>query len=573
MLNLHALYHLPDQPWATPVTENCLQIRLRTAAEDHKQVRLFYKDRYDWQSAWQVAEMEVFSKTELFAFYEAAISLPKNRYRYYFEVMGSQGEVVYLDERGPRQEELEVKERTAFQYAYIGPADVYQPKKTLAGQVVYQIFPERFANGDPKNDPPGTQAWGGVPRQRVMFGGDLRGIIDHLDYLADLGVDVIYLTPVFASTSNHKYNIYNYYAIDESFGTLADAKELVTQAHQRNLKVIFDAVFNHTGHDFFAFQDVFEKGEDSDYVSWYHIHDLPLTWGSYDTFADDVYTMPKLRTENPAVRDYFFKVGQYWIREIGIDGWRLDVCDEVDHRFWQGFKEACEAVNPEAVLVGEIMHEAGSYLRGNELDSIMNYPFLYAGVDYFAKRAIGLDDFLDALAKSRSQYSDAINHQMWNLLGSHDTPRFLTRALGQRDRLKLASAFQFVYLGAPYIYYGDEIGLDGGEDPYCRRCMIWDQAEWKEDLYEHYKTLIRLRKAHPALVSGNFREILRQSPCFVIQRQLPQETIWCAFNNSDADQTITIPRRRLKNLITGESQATDQLTLDPMAFAFYQLEE
>lgn len=576
-MNKHAIYHLPVTPWAYARDENTLTLRLRTAAQDIIRVSVFYKDRYDWLGPWCEKDLAVTARTELFCYWTTDLKLRRNRYRYFFELEDHLHQVTSYDEQGFQVPGSHARERSAFQYAYIAEGDLYRDKEHLTEAVVYQIFPERFANGDPGNDPEGTEAWGGLPTPRNSFGGDLRGIIDRMDYLRELGITLLYLTPVFQSTSNHKYNIRDYYDIDPQFGTLDDARELVKKAHQAGIRVFFDAVFNHTGSDFFAFADVLEHQDGSPYYDWYHIDSLPVSMEkvNYYTFANHIPYMPKLRTENPHVREYFYDVGRFWIREIGIDGWRLDVCDEVDHEFWRGFRKACEETDPKSALIGEIMHEASSFLQGKELDAIMNYPFLYAMVDFFARRTSDVHHFMDILAQNRVIYMEQITRQMWNLLDSHDTHRFLTLAKGQHDRLRLASAFQFLYIGTPYIYYGDEVGLDGGYDPYCRQCMIWDEKHQATDLLDHFKAIIRLRRSSPAFSKGSFHEVSRQDHCILFSRRYLDEEYLCAFNNCDLAQVIPIPKQQLTEVTPGQARAAaalDRIDLAPMSFRVFKVE-
>lgn len=575
-MNQHAIYHIPDIPYAFAEDKNTLKVRLRCATDDIRSAAVVFKDRYDWVTGGERVPMEILSKTGLFTVYEAALRLMRNRYRYYFEITDTSGNRVYYDERGYRTDDEAGYEYRAFQFPFIAPADVYQGKTILEKAVVYQIFPERFCNGDPSNDPEGTLEWGGVPERLNAFGGDIRGITGKIPYLKELGVNLLYLTPIFLSKSNHKYNIRDYYQVDPQFGTLEDAREMVAACHHAGIKVLFDAVFNHTGDDFFAFADVLEKQAESPYQDWYYLDEFPVDPEecNYYTFANGIPAMPKLRTENPQVRDYFFKVGQYWIREIGIDGWRLDVCDEVDHKFWQGFKQAIEAVDPAAVLVGEIMHEASAFLKGSELDSIMNYPFKHAMTEFFARRIIGESEFMDYLAANRNIYMEKITRQLWNLLDSHDTARFLTEARGETVRLKLAMAFQFTYVGVPYIYYGDEVGIDGGHDPYSRRCMVWDEAAIDSDLLKHTKQLIAFRLKTEAMIYGKFIEHTRGDGCIVFERSYEGEAYLCAFNNTDYQRVVPIPEGEYRDVTpsglylgaSGPPIGLGEITLAPMSY-------
>lgn len=568
-MNRHAILHFPDIPYAYPEGKDSLNLRLRVAKGDRAEVKVRYKDRYDWKGRFRVKAMEHFAKDSLFEWFECKLSLPLNRYRYYFEITDRKGNKLWLDERGLKDTE-ENMEAAAFQYAYIGESDVYSESDWLQGSVAYQIFPDRFENGDKGNDPEGTLRWGMKPTTKSMFGGDLKGIISRLDHIKELGADLVYMTPIFASASNHKYNTRDYYEVDKSFGSREDVRELVEKCHALGIRVIFDAVFNHSGSDFFAFSDILEKQEDSGYANWYHLEGFPVSTdkANYHTFADNIPSMPKFNISNPEVREYLIGVGRYWVKEMGIDGWRLDVCDEVDHSFWKEFRKAVKSVNKEAVIIGEIMHEASSFLKGDELDSIMNYPFKGASVDFFAKRSIDAGMFSGILASSRAMYMDQINHQMWNLLGSHDTQRFLTEAFEDKRRLRLAAAFQFLYIGVPYIYYGDEVGMSGGKDPLCRGCMVWDEKSQDRELLSFFRRLIAIRKENPALSRGDLRMEFARGGLVAFSRSFGSDRILAVFNNSDSKKTLRkgIPSKAI-DLYTGETrQMTGGVTIEPMGF-------
>jgi len=232
--------------------------------------------------------------------------------------------------------------------------------------VFYQIFPERFCNGDPANDPPTVEPWGTLPQYRNFMGGDLQGILDKLDYLGDLGISALYLTPIFKSASNHKYDIIDYFAVDEHFGDMGLLRKLVDACHARGIRVILDAVFNHCSNLHPFFLDVKKKGRKSRYWDWFHIKKWPipdrfakhkdaLEW--YDCWWG-FHTLPKLNYANPKVEKYFLNVAQFWLREARTDGWRLDVPNEVIQSFWPKFRRAVKKVNPEAYIVGEIWEDA-----------------------------------------------------------------------------------------------------------------------------------------------------------------------------------------------------------------------
>jgi len=574
-MNKHAIYHITETPYAYGKDLNTLVLRIRTARGDIKKCNLYYKDRYNFQDGYSVKEMEITAQADFFDYFETEVSVTRNRYKYYFELIDSNNNVIYLDERGFRENEPTIKEFTAFQFAYLAQGDLYEESTWMQEAVVYQIFLDRFYNGDKSNDPENTAKWGSKVETESMFGGDLQGIIDKLDYLEELGVDLVYLTPIFKSTSNHKYNTSDYYAIDPQFGTLDTAKELIKKCHEKGMKIVFDAVFNHSGSDFFAFEDLIEKQEASKYKDWYFVDSYPVSADkvSYYTFADDVSAMPKLNTNNKEVREYLLRVGEYWVKEMGIDGWRLDVCDEVDHDFWRAFSKRVKAANKDAVIIGEIQHEANSFLKGDQLDSIMNYPFKSALVDFFANRSIAVEKFDDILSANRTLYMNSITRQLWNLIGSHDTKRFLTECDNNLDRMKLAIAFEFCYVGVPYIYYGDEIGIDGGNDPQCRKCMVWEEEKQNTELYNLYKTMISLRKHNKALIYGGYKKLYCEDNIMVFERSHEGETLLIAINNSDEEYNVNISldNTAVDMLTTEETPLNNGLILEPMEFRIFKL--
>jgi glycosidase len=419
--------------------------------------------------------------------------------------------------------------------------------------VFYQIFPERFANGDPSNDPPGTEPWGGVPKSKNYFGGDLQGIIDHLDYIASLGVNALYLNPIFESNSNHKYHATDFLKIDPQFGDERVFKRLVDECHARGIRVILDGVFNHTGVHFFAFEDIKKHGALSRYVKWYNIHSFPVGpaskpnyecwWGYGD--------LPKLMTHNPEVRDYLFKVTRHWMG-FGIDGWRLDVPNEIPHPFWIEWRRLVKSINPEAYIVGEIWDDARSWLQGDQFDAVMNYRFRKACLDFFVHRRTSSDDFAAALDSTTAGYPRAVNFAMQNLLGSHDTERLLTLCEGNKGVMKLAWVFQLTYPGAPMVYYGDEIGMMGGKDPGCRGTMIWDEEQQDPDLREYMRSLVALRNRFPVFRQGSFEAKAHYEwpDVFSFVRRDGETVAFVVLNNGVKERAVTAPAGDSDSLLT-----------------------
>ena len=547
----HALLHLPYDPMAYPVGEDEIEVVFRAARADLKSVSVVYVDRYGIGLQPKETGLRRVGSDSMFDYWSGRMRLRYGRFMYHFVLSDGQS-TMYYGEGGLSAEPVtpEVCNPWAwcFHYPYIwrhyGADD---PPAWAADAVVYQIFVDRFANGDEASDPARVDPWGARPTSCSFSGGDLAGIIGRLDYLASLGVSCIYLTPVFLAPSNHKYDTTDYYKLDPHFGDEATARRLVDESHARGIRVMLDAVFNHCGFNFGPFQDVVARGAESPYYKWFNIHDLPVRvhpTPNYETFAMDVPDMPKLRTDNPEVRNYLISSAEYWTRSLDIDGWRLDVADDVDPGLWREFRARIRAIKPEALIVGEILHDATPFLRGDQMDSVMNYPWRELCLHYFADRTIGTDSFADDLTTLHVRYRRQVQYAIWNLLGSHDRPRFLTLCGGDVRRLLLASTFQFTYPGTPYIYYGDEIGMEGDDDPDCRRCMPWNRQEWNEELLGHYMGLARLRRRHSALRRGEFTVLMAdasESPLVYARwnsRGSARSCMVIALNNSDLPATI-----------------------------------
>lgn len=565
-----AVYHMAHGNYAYPVSEDTLRITLRTARADVQAVTVLYQDRYGASEPF-LARMEMAAEDELFSFYQADLQLDTKRFGYVFLLDDGKDQVFYT-EKGFFSE---VPPNTQFHYPYIALRDLWEPPKWAQGAVIYQIFPERFANGDPSNDPPNREPWDAPPTVTSQKGGDLQGVIDHFSHLVGLGVDVIYFTPIFQAPSNHKYDTVDYYTIDPHFGNEELLRELIELAHDHGVKVVFDAVFNHSGFGFFAFQDVLEHGEDSPFSHWFNIDSFPVQIDppNYETFSNQIATMPKLMTHHEDVKDYFLEVGRYWVREFGIDGWRLDVANEIDHQFWREFRQAVKEENPEALIVGELWHEASEWVRGDQFDSVMNYSLQYACLDFFAKGIIRARTFANRLAKVQVNHTQAVNLSLFNLLDSHDTERFLTTCGGNVQKFALAVAFQLTYEGSPMIYYGDEVGMEGLTDPDCRRGMVWDPAKQNLDIFAWYQEFIALRKEHAVLRSGQCRTVWADSATniygFVRFDQGAQVLV--LLNNQAKAQIVDLAKiawpkalpKQVRDLRTGEQFALGEIALEP----------
>lgn len=457
--------------------------------------------------------------------------------------------------------------------------------------VFYQIFPDRFARGKQMPDL-GFEAWDSAPTHHGFKGGDLYGVIEKLDYLQDLGVTAIYFNPIFASASNHRYHTFDYYNVDPLLGGNEALKKLLKAAHKRNMRVVLDGVFNHASRGFWQFHHVLETGAASPYTDWFHFDEERLRgrrhWGAYPSpheqrqlSQEDSLTaigyrawwnlpaLPKFNTNVPAVREFLFNVAEYWIK-FGIDGWRLDVPGEIDDdEFWREFRRRVRAVNPEAYIVGEIWHEAQRWLQGDQFDAVMNYLFTAAALNFFAGGHLNMDviqhaggikdrihrmharSFADEVERIINLYPQEITFAQLNLLDSHDMPRFLSCANGDKNSLKLAWLFLFTMPGAPCIYYGDEVGVDGGHDPDCRKSFPWDEAKWDVDLLHYAKACITLRKSQKALRRGEYRRIHTEDDLMVFARTLKEDTVIVTFNASNSTRSFEYAFEKTPKVLFG----------------------
>ncbi|MGB8643777.1 MAG: glycoside hydrolase family 13 protein [Anaerolineae bacterium] len=430
--------------------------------------------------------------------------------------------------------------------------------------VFYQIFPDRFAKSERVEKPHNLESWDAPPTSYAFKGGDLLGVVEHLDYLVDLGINALYFCPIFASTANHRYHTYDYFQIDPILGGNAAFKTLLDECHRRGVRVIIDGVFNHASRGFYQFNHTLENGTVSPYYDWFTFKHLPLH--AYDDYGHAGYeawwnlkALPKFNHANPQVREFIMRVAEYWVAQ-GIDGWRLDVPGEIDDdEFWREFRRRVKAVNPDAYIVGEIWQQATRWLAGDQFDAVMNYQFTRACLSFFVNvddevrqmthgHSYGDIGNVDARAFGRrleevwAWYPPEIAHAQLNLLDSHDTARFLTIAKKDKTALALSFLTMMTYPGAPMIYYGDEIGMLGGKDPDCRRAMIWDESRWDHALRGQIQKYIALRKKYSALRRpSQYAHLYSEGPVYVFSRQRDGHTVIVALNAGAAPATLDLP--------------------------------
>jgi len=420
--------------------------------------------------------------------------------------------------------------------------------------VFYQIFPDRFARSQKPRKRLLKNArwedWNAMPTLQGYKGGDLWGVMEQLDYLQDLGINAIYFTPIFQSASNHRYHTHDYYQVDPMLGGNPAFKELLDAAHERNIKVVLDGVFNHSSRGFFFFHDVLENGPHSPWVNWFKIHDWPLSPyngefpANYEGWADN-RALPVFNHDNPEVREYIMEIAEYWIK-FGIDGWRLDVPFEIKTPgFWQEFRDRVKAINPEAYIVGEVWGDSREWLDGTQFDGVMNYLFAAPTIAFTAGDRVDMEQVQDRSYQPypplfATEYGEKIKELLefypWqiqltqlNLLASHDTARLISIAGGDRASVELATLLLLTFPGAPSIYYGDEVGLPGRLDPDSRRGFPLE-AHWESDVLDYHRKLIALRLAYPALRTGDYHVLLAEGTVYVFARILGAEELIVAVN-------------------------------------------
>ena len=422
----------------------------------------------------------------------------------------------------------------------------------LADATFYQIFPERFANGDPTLDPPGVVPWGSEPTRENFFGGDLAGITAHLDHIVSLGANAIYLTPIFEADTNHRYDAKDYFAIDHRLGDLDAFRRFLDAAHERGIRVVLDAVLNHCGDGHWAFQDVVENEAASEYVNWFSVEGFPVTphpTPNYRT-CSGCYYLPKWNAYNPEVRAHHYAVAQHWI-EQGIDGWRLDVPYFINHTFWRGFRDVVKALGDDLYIVAEEWRDPEEWLHGDLADGTMNYTLRDLVLGFTADDSIDAPAFARGMNALRARIPEGFHSGMLNLLGSHDTERLLTRHGGDVPAALRAYALLFAAEGAPMLYYGDEVGLTGENDPGCRGTMPWDQSEWSHPLLDGIRSFSRARAQHRALRRGR-QDVQALDDDTVLMTRLTEDG---AASIAIVSRTVgtRIPTSALPHLATGRS--------------------
>lgn len=540
-----ALYHKIESEYAFSLDEETVVVKLRARRGDLQECQVVYKERHAFDSPRNPYVATIMRKAysdDLFDYFEALLKAPRGIV-YYFRLKGRDDGLQYLSEDGISHA-IPGDWRRLFCYPYIRKGDLFRVPMWLKHAVVYQIFPDRFRNGDPGNDPPGCVAWDSQPTgTSEHFGGDLAGIIEQIPYLKGLGINVVYLNPIFRSASNHKYDTIDYYDVDPAFGTKESLANLVCRCHNEGIRVILDATFDHCGIGFFAFDDVRRDGPASPYRAWFDVKSFPVEITEQPNYAcfGCSHTMPKLMTGNDEVCDYLLKVATYWIRETDIDGWRVDVADEIDRSFLVKLRDAMKRAKSDAVLVGEVWCDPTSWLQGDVFDTVINYGFTWLMEDYLVLGNLTAQALGNRLSRLYASQKSQVQDVLMNLISSHDVPRFLTMCEGDTERFLLAVLLMFTCKGIPLVYYGDEVGMEGGPDPDCRRGMVWEEERQNKRILQYVRKLAALRASEPTLSEGTFEVLGVGDPdVFCFTRRHPCGSIYVLTNRSRSSRSVVL---------------------------------
>lgn len=531
-----AIYHQSDSRFSYPIDSKRALITLQVKKDDDiKSVTVIWNTGHYYYKEQKRTKMTIATSDALYDYYRCYIGNDKPGYSYIFEIVDGNNQKWYYNESG-LDTTLRIEESFKDNFTVVFPNenDIVKPNKVFEGRVFYQIFPERFAKSSHKENTDYINLdWNSEePVNDKFMGGDLNGIIEKLSYLKRLGIGAIYLTPIHPSISAHKYDIDDYFDIDKMFGSKEDLKNLVKEAHAKDIKIVMDLVFNHSSFYNEIFQDVVKNGRKSKYYNWYFIDGDKPTWekGNYLTFCD-VKMMPKLNTNNPEVQKYLTSVGEFYIRDFDIDGFRLDVAFDVSHDFWRYFKHHLKLLKKDIFIIGEDWQNSESFLGNDQWDSVMNYPFLYACQRYYAYNRYDNQQFVNYLNNRLVRYKDGHNSMMLNLLDSHDIERFYNTVNFNKDLVLLAIATMMFYQGCPMIYYGDEIFMEGKNDPYNRKGMRWNSPNYKIMEHQVFKALLKFRK-EKALKFGDIK-IYTKNDLVYISRTYEDEELVLVINHSD----------------------------------------
>ena len=516
-MNIAAISHRSTFAYCYAYDRDTVILKLKTG-KDIEKAYIYYNDPFSnallRKKRWKGKKAEMKPDKELRDHYVWSISIkpPYKRLQYYFSIEAEGKTYTIFENRICEEKDEDNISRQYFKFPWINPADIISPPDWVKSTVWYQIMPDRFRKGDIANQPE-RYPWGKRPfmPRSIVYGGNLKGVTEKLDYIKDLGIGGIYFTPINKAGSYHRYNTFDYEKIDPDLGTEDDIKELVDKAHKLGMKIMLDGVFNHCGKEFFAWKDVLENKKASQYYDWFFINDEDFIKPRFDTADGRYFTfsfwsgMPKLNTNNPEVIDYFTRVCTHWVRDWDIDGIRFDVGDEVSHKLIRSLNQSLKAIKPDLFLLGEIWYDSIDWLGGTEYDSVMNYPLSNCINDFFRNKSLDSDEFRYEVNYCLTAYPHQTAQVMFNFLDTHDTARVFESCDGKTEILLQKLALMLMLPGTPCIYYGTELAMKGAFDPDNRRCMPWDEIETGkyDSIIAEVSELIGIRNKYADVCSGD----------------------------------------------------------------------
>lgn len=564
-MNLAAIYHRCVDNYCYCLDKNNIIISVKTGY-DVKKVTLYYSDPFKTgimgsnnTIVGEAVEMTEVKRLKEHLYWSIKISPKYKRLVYYFSFENDNEKYYMYEDRflTPKEFKNFNQRQQLFTFPWMNDVDIFKTPDWVNDTIWYQIFIERFCNGNPSLNKKNIKPWGSPDKPvsyRDYYGGDIPGITKKIPYLKSLGITGLYLTPICKAKSNHKYNTSSFTKIDPAFGSDEDMKLMVDTAHKNDIRVMMDGVFNHTGELFYPWQDVLKKGPDSKYFDWFIIEKWPFNKLGNNAKSGKYYTfgffdgMPKLNTNNKKVIHYILKVLTSWVKKYDIDGIRLDVAGEISHRLCKEIRLSLKSLKPDFYILGELWHDSTPWLRGDEYDSVMNYPFADSLDDFWSDETKSYKDFEYSINRCFTMYPLQVNKVLFNLLDSHDTIRLITK-LKSLPKFYQQLTVLFTMPGSVCIYYGTEIALEGSYDPDCRRCMPWELIE-KGHYYDKLNTvknLISLRKNNPELRSNDYEFINTGNNSRIISylRNCGDTQVMVILNCSKDDYKIPVAKDKI----------------------------
>lgn len=563
-----AIFHIGDSEYCYLSDEGKVILTLKAKKGDMQKVVMVYDDRYVRNPKAMLISKEAYlaGSDEVSDYFRVSFECRYTRLAYYFILTDKEGNTEYYGMNGVQDMNC-YDNRMRFQLPYLHRTDSPNIPLWYKNSVMYQVFPDSFAQSRNKvEEVPSEKSTNGIT-VKSKIGGTINGIRENIPYFKELGVDLLYINPIFTAVSYHKYDTIDYCKIDPGMGTNDDFARLVGECHQNGIRIMLDLVFSSCSMEHPAFLDVREKGEDSEYADWYIVHKYPVVCKEnpdYECFAF-FGEVPKYNIANQKVIEYLIEAGRYWLTEYHIDGYRLDVANELSHEFWRKFRMEMQRIKPDIVLIGEAWHHANSFVGNGQFHGVMNFPLLFSVWEFFGYDMTNVQQFAESLTRLTMLYKWDNTCAMMNFLDNHDTMRFINVAQFDRCRQKLAFAFLISFVGVPLVYYGDEKSLEGSSTEDSRRKMIWQDEPTNEDMFKYYKKLIAIRKQYPVLIEGGFQifaqDVLQNVLGFT--RENETDTLYCLFNRSPYRSEITLPKEgTMQELITGQT-LTSTVHLEP----------